>query len=108
MTIAEQIRQIASDARQASHVMARLSTGVKNSLLTAMADSLVRHSARLITENKKDLAAGAQKGLSDAMLDRLMLDESRVKGMAAGLREVAALPDPVGEVTRMWKRPNDL
>ncbi|RII28801.1 MAG: glutamate-5-semialdehyde dehydrogenase [Geobacter sp.] len=108
MTIAEQIRKIASDARQASHVMARLSSGAKNGLLLAMADALIANSAVLVKENGKDLSAGEQKGLSSAMLDRLMLDESRIKSMADGLREVAALPDPVGEVTRMWKRPNDL
>ena len=108
MTIAEQIRKIAVDARQASHVMARLSSGAKDGLLLAMADALIANIALLMKENKKDLAAGEQKGLSDAMLDRLMLDESRIKSMASGLREVAALPDPVGEVTRMWKRPNDL
>ena len=108
MTIAEQIRKIAVDARQASHVMARLSSGAKNALLLAMANALIANIALLMKENKKDLAAGEQKGLSDAMLDRLMLDEPRIKSMADGLREVAALPDPVGEVTRMWKRPNDL
>ncbi|MBI5657784.1 MAG: glutamate-5-semialdehyde dehydrogenase [Geobacter sp.] len=108
MTIADQIRQLASDARQASHAMARLSTGVKNELLIAMADALIAATPALIGENRKDLAVGEEKGLSSAMLDRLMLDEKRIKGMADGLREVAALPDPVGEVTRMWKRPNDL
>jgi len=108
MTIADRIRQLASDARQASHAMARLSTGVKNELLIAMADALIAATPALIAENRKDLAVGEEKGLSSAMLDRLMLDEKRIKGMADGLREVAALPDPVGEVTRMWKRPNDL
>ncbi len=108
MTIAEQIRKIAVDARQASIAMAKLSTGVKNDLLLAMADALVAAAPQLIEENGKDLAAGRQKGLSDAMLDRLMLDEKRIGGMADGLREVAALPDPTGEVTRMWKRPNGL
>ncbi|MSM40490.1 MAG: glutamate-5-semialdehyde dehydrogenase [Geobacter sp.] len=108
MTIAEQVKKLASDARQASHAMARLSTGIKNELLIAMADALIAATPVLIDENRKDLATGEQKGLSSAMLDRLMLDEKRIKGMADGLREVAALPDPVGEVTRMWKRPNDL
>jgi len=108
MTIADRIRQLARDARQASHAMARLSTGVKNELLIAMADALIAATPALIAENRKDLAVGEEKGLSSAMLDRLMLDEKRIKGMADGLREVAALPDPVGEVTRMWKRPNDL
>jgi len=108
MTIAEQIRKIAGDARQASHVMARLSSGAKNEMLLSMAAALTKNTSHLMEENRKDLAAGEQKGLSSAMLDRLMLDEARIKAMADGLREVAALPDPVGEVTRMWKRPNDL
>ena len=108
MTIAEQITTIARDARKASHLIARLSTTVKNDLLIAMAEALVAATALLITENRKDLEVGVQKGLSSAMLDRLMLDEKRIAAMADGLREVAALPDPVGEVTKMWKRPNDL
>jgi glutamate-5-semialdehyde dehydrogenase len=108
MTIAEQIRRIAADARQASFTMARLSSGAKNDLLVNMADALVDNAGKLIEENKRDLEAGENKGLSFAMLDRLMLNESRIKAMADGLREVAGLPDPVGEVTRMWKRPNGL
>jgi len=108
MTIAEKIRKIAVEARQASYAMARLSSGDKNELLLNMAMALIDNAPHLIEENARDLAAGEKKGLSSAMLDRLMLDEARVKAMADGLREVAALPDPVGEVTRMWKRPNDL
>ena len=108
MTIAEQIRLIAENARMASHEMARLSSGAKNDLLLAMAAALETGSEGLIVENRKDLDAGTAKGLSAAMLDRLMLDDSRIKGMADALREVATLPDPVGEVTKMWKRPNGL
>ena len=108
MNIAEKIRQIAADSRQASFAMARLSSGAKNDLLVNMATALMENTERLIEENKKDLAAAEKKGLSFAMLDRLMLNENRVKAMADGLCEVAALPDPVGEVTRMWKRPNGL
>ncbi len=108
MNIAEKVLQIARSARQASHIMARLSSGVKNDLLLAMADALIEATPALLEENRKDLAAGQAKGLANAMLDRLMLDEQRIRGMAEGLREVAALPDPVGEITRMRKRPNDL
>jgi len=108
MTVAEQIRTIAVEARQASFAMARLSTGAKNELLLGMADALVANAPLVVRENAKDLAAGEQNGLSPAMLDRLMLDGARVQGMADAIREVAALPDPVGEVTGMWKRPNDL
>jgi len=108
MNIAEQIAQIATNARKGSRAMAKLSTVAKNSLLLAMADALVASAAIIIAENKKDLAAGEDKGLSAAMLDRLMLNESRIKGMADALREVAALPDPVGDVDKMRLRPNGL
>ena len=108
MSITEKVVSIAQSARQASLAMARLSTGIKNEMLIKMAVALENAAPCLIAENKKDLEAGAQKGLSAAMLDRLMLDESRIRGIAAALREIALLPDPVGEVTKMWKRPNDL
>ncbi|HPX61714.1 MAG TPA: glutamate-5-semialdehyde dehydrogenase [Deltaproteobacteria bacterium] len=108
MDIAEQVKNIAREARQASFAMARLGTDVKNRMLLAMADALENQTAALIAENARDLDTGRQKGLSAAMLDRLMLDEKRIMGVADALREVAALPDPVGEVTRMWKRPNEL
>ncbi|BBA71609.1 glutamate-5-semialdehyde dehydrogenase [Geobacter sulfurreducens] len=108
MSIAEKIRNIAADARQAAIAMAKLSASAKNELLLAMAGSLVRNTVQLVEENRKDLEAGEAKGLSAAMLDRLMLNEARIKAMADGLREVAALSDPVGEVTRMWTRPNGL
>jgi glutamate-5-semialdehyde dehydrogenase len=108
MTIAEKIRTIAVEARQASRAIAKLSSPAKNSLLLDMATALIAQSNHLVEENAKDLAAAEKKGLSAAMLDRLMLDEARIQAMADGLREVANLPDPVGEVTRMWKRPNGL
>lgn len=108
MTIAEKIRTIAAESRHASRAVARLSSSEKNDLLLAMAEALVADTRHLVEENAKDLAAAGQKGLSSAMLDRLMLDEGRIRAMADGLREVASLPDPVGEVTRMWKRPNGL
>jgi len=108
MTIAEKIRTIAVEARHASRAIAKLSSPAKNSLLLDMAAALIAHSDHLVEENAKDLAAAEKKGISAAMLDRLMLDEARIQAMADGLREVATLPDPVGEVTRMWKRPNDL
>ncbi|QXE90317.1 glutamate-5-semialdehyde dehydrogenase [Geomonas subterranea] len=108
MSVAEQIRSIAAEARQASFAMAKLSSAVKNELLLDMAQGLVGNAEEIIAENQKDLEAGKERGLSSAMLDRLMLNEARIKGMADAIREVAALPDPVGEVTGMWKRPNDL
>ncbi len=108
MTIADKIRTIASEARQASRLIANLSSSAKNDLLMDMAMALIGNTSHLMEENARDLEAAEKKGLSSAMLDRLMLDKSRIKAMADGLREVANLPDPVGEVTRMWKRPNGL
>ena len=108
MTVAEKIRTIAADARRASFAMAKLSSVVKNELLMDMAAALISNAQHIIGENRKDLVAGEQRGLSPAMLDRLMLDQARVQGMADAIREVAALPDPVGEVTGMSRRPNEL
>lgn len=108
MNIAEQVRKISEDARQASLAMARLSSDVKNAMLLKMAAALEAGVEQLVSENHKDLETGRMKGLSAAMLDRLMLDQKRIEVVANALREIAALPDPVGEVTKMWKRPNDL
>jgi glutamate-5-semialdehyde dehydrogenase len=108
MAIAEQIRQIAMAARRASHTMAKLPSVTKNELLRSMASALEAGTEYLVAENRKDLELSAAKGLSSALLDRLMLDGKRVKDMADGLREVASLTDPVGEITKMWKRPNGL
>jgi glutamate-5-semialdehyde dehydrogenase len=77
-------------------------------MLLKMADALEEGTGGIISENGKDLEAGRMKGLSSAMLDRLMLDEKRIVAISAALREVASLPDPVGEITGMRKRPNDL
>ncbi|HIJ96659.1 MAG TPA: glutamate-5-semialdehyde dehydrogenase [Desulfuromonadales bacterium] len=108
MSIAEQISLITRAAHQAALKMAQLPSGVKNEMLLKMATALEASTAQLLRENGKDLECGREKGLSAAMLDRLMLNEFRIKGIANALREVAALDDPVGEVTRMRKRPNDL
>jgi len=108
MSVQKLIRQLAEDAKTASRRMAALSSGVKNDLLLRMADGLEKAAPGLIEANEDDIAAGRDKGLSGAMIDRLVLDETRISGMADGLREVAALPDPVGEITSMWRRPNGL
>jgi glutamate-5-semialdehyde dehydrogenase len=106
------IKQFVSDkakkAKAASRALANCSTEMKNNALFKMATGLEKESGMLIAENKKDLVAAEQKGLSKAMIDRLTLTPDRIKAMADGLREVAALPDPVGEVTRMWRRPNGM
>lgn len=108
MTLQDEIKLLAKEARDASRTLAQVPTTVKNALLRGMADALVAASADLMAANELDLQAGRDKGLSDAMLDRLRLDEVRIGGMAGGLREVAELPDPVGEVTGMWRRPNGI
>ena len=108
MTIAEQMRSLALAARQAARRMATLSTTTKNQLLVAMAASLETHQDWLRQENNKDLERARQSGMVAAMVDRLTLTSERIVAMADGLREVAALPDPVGEITGMWLRPNGI
>ncbi|MEE8574674.1 MAG: glutamate-5-semialdehyde dehydrogenase [Thermodesulfobacteriota bacterium] len=108
MSVKEDILKIATEARMASFKVASLSTAVKNDALKRMADELIANSAELKKENGKDLDAGREKGLTAAMLDRLTLSDKVINGMAAGLREVAALSDPVGEVTEVKKRPSGI
>lgn len=95
-------------ARAASHALNKLSTEQKNTILRAMADEIVARSTPILTANAKDLAAAESNGLSKAMIDRLMLDQKRLAAIAQALREVADLPDPVGEVLAEWTRPNGL
>jgi glutamate-5-semialdehyde dehydrogenase len=95
-------------AKEASYELMNLGTNEKNKALESMADRLLLSSDSILEENKKDLEAAMQKGTSKAMLDRLSLDKKRIEDMADGLREVALLSDPVGEITAMWKRPNGL
>ncbi|OGP94477.1 MAG: glutamate-5-semialdehyde dehydrogenase [Deltaproteobacteria bacterium RBG_16_54_18] len=108
MDINKEIRTIAEQAREASFKVARLSSEAKERALHLMADALMAQGALLLAENGKDLANAEQQGLSRAMVDRLALTEEGIAGIAEGLRQVALLPDPVGEVTRMWRRPNGL
>src|SRR5512137_660140 len=103
-----EVRGMARKAKCASHQLAQLSTALKNKTLLEMADALEKNQDRLIKENRKDLAAGQKAQLSSALMDRLRLTPSVIRGMAEGLREVARLPDPVGEIVKMWKRPNGL
>lgn len=108
MDIKHYVVEKAKKAKDASRVLANITTEIKNNALFKMAAGLEKEADRLISENKKDLADGEKKGLSSAMLDRLKLTPERIKTMADGLREVAALPDPVGEVLKMWRRPNGM
>jgi glutamate-5-semialdehyde dehydrogenase len=103
-----EVREMARKAKEASRPLAQLSTAIKNKALLEMAEDLERHQERLIQENRKDLVPGQKARLSSALIDRLRLTPSVIRGMAEGLREVAHLPDPVGEVVKMWKRPNGL
>lgn len=108
MDIKNTIKQIAKKAQQASRQLSRVSTTAKNEALLKMADELLAKSAYLVKENAKDVAAAKKAGLTSAMIDRLTLKKETIDSMAQGLREVAALPDPVGKVTSMWRRPNGL
>ena len=96
------------NAKEASYELGNLSTEDKNKGLTAMADYLVKYKNEIIEANSLDLKKAMDKGTSKAMLDRLTLNAERIEGMANGLRQVASLPDPVGEVVSMWTRPNGL
>lgn len=107
-TLANDIRDIARRARIAARSLVTLSTESKNNVLLRMAEAIAEQRDFIQKENQKDLLAGREKGLSDAMLDRLELSDSVIESMRNGLAEVAALPDPVGEISKMTKRPNGL
>jgi glutamate-5-semialdehyde dehydrogenase len=107
-TIEATIHQFGRQARAAARRLALLGADEKNTILRAMAASLRGRTPQLLAANALDLAAGAEKGLSSAMLDRLRLDPARVEAMAAGIEQVATLPDPVGAVMDAWQRPNGI
>ncbi len=102
------IRTLALQCRDAAQQLGRLSTQARSALLMAMADALDADAAGILAANDKDLQAARDKGVGAAMLDRLALNPARLAGVANALREVAALPDPVGEVTRDYVRPNGI
>ena len=108
MTLTEQMTQLAKQAKAASRELAKLTTAEKNTCLLAMATALEQNAAAIKAANALDMEFGASHGLSSAMLDRLKLDDKRIAGMAKGLREVAALPDPVGKILDERTRPNGL
>jgi len=108
MDVKSEIISMAKSAKSAATALSRVSSVVKNKALLHMAEELLKHKDDLMVENEKDLEYARTIGLSAAMLDRLALKDATIEGMAGGLREVAALPDPVGRVTSMWKRPNGL
>ena len=106
--IAAMMQTIGENAKEAATALAVASTEAKNSTLREMAASLRNRKPEIMAENDKDMAAGAEKGLTTAMLDRLKLDEDRIEGVAAGLEAIAGLIDPVGSIESAWDRPNGL
>lgn len=102
------IEQLGEAAKSAATVLANCSTAQKNKALCAIADSLLSHEAEILQANRLDVDQARQKGTPIPMLDRLSLDSNRIAAMAEGVRQVASLPDPVGEVLSMWQRPNGL
>ena len=106
--IREYTDSIASRARLASRTVRKLSTKTKNSVLLKLADRLKESSSEIIKENSKDIEEGKAKNLSPSLLDRLLLNEKRIDALASAVREIAALPDPVGEVKRGLRLPNGL
>ncbi|MBQ7249119.1 MAG: glutamate-5-semialdehyde dehydrogenase [Deltaproteobacteria bacterium] len=102
------MRQLALDAKNAANITAALSTKIKDELLLRVAEVLEKEQEALIAANRLDLEAARAKAMAPAMLDRLTLTPKRVAEMAQSLREVAALPDPVGAMERTWVRPNGL
>ena len=107
-TLQETIYQMGAQARAAAYKLAQLTSAEKNAILRDMAAAIRRRAPELLAANAKDLQGGSDKGLSAAMLDRLMLDEKRIEAMAAGIDQVATLPDPVGEIMEAWERPNGI
>src|SRR5262245_52264095 len=108
MTLTDQIHDFGKRARLAARQLRQCTTAQKNQGLRAMADELISAQDEILAANAKDVAAGTEAGLSGAMLDRLTLTPKRIAAMADGVRQVAELPDPVGEIIRDWTRPNGL
>lgn len=104
----EMLNRLGMNAKAAETEMRNLSTNKKNEVLLAVADKLVKDAQTLISANRLDVETGKRNHMPEGLIDRLLLTESRIEGMAEGLRQVAALDDPVGEVTGMKKRPNGL
>jgi len=102
------MKSIGDNAKAALRTLATAPTEQKNKALISSAESLRNRQNEIISDNAKDMGAGADKGLSPALLDRLALNEERIEGMAKGLEDIASLADPVGDVTAEWDRPNGL
>ena len=107
-TVKNSVEQVCRAAKAAASLIARADASRKNAALAGMAKGLREGSEGIKAENRKDVDAAKAKGLSGAMVDRLLLTDDRIRQMADGIEEVIALPDPVGEVLKMWRRPNGL
>lgn len=104
----DELIQKCIQAKESSRKMGMLSSDEKNKILLSMAESLLNNKERILQANSYDVERGKQKGLSNALVDRLTLNHKRIQDMADGLKELTNLSDPVGEVEGMWKRPNGL
>jgi len=102
------ITKMAKEAKEAAREVAKLSTTVKNDVLLRTGERIIEDRGKLKEENEKDLTKAKEKGVTSAFMDRLRLSDKVIDSMTEGLRDVVALPDPVGEVPKMWKRPNGL
>ena len=102
------LKELATKAKEAKYTVAALSTEQKVQGISAVADALEKNAADIISANAIDMENGKKKGLSVGLLDRLKLDEARIKGISDGLRQVVSLEDPIGKVTETWTRPNGL
>jgi len=108
MDIKEQILTMGAKALDASRTLSTLSSEDKNTILLAMADGLEASGTEILAANALDIASAEENGLTGAMIDRLRLDQDRLSGIADGIRQVASLPDPVGEIISNWQRPNGM
>jgi glutamate-5-semialdehyde dehydrogenase len=104
----ESVAEVCRAAKRAARSLATLDTSVKNAALECVAQALPASTQEILDANRADVAAGREAGLSPALIDRLRLDERRIDAMAAGVRAIAALPDPVGELLEQFRRPNGL
>ena len=102
------VAELCALAREASRTLASVPTSVKDAALEAMAASLTERAEEILAANQRDMENGREASLSDALLDRLRLDEERLRGIAQAVRQIVALPDPVGEVIDGWRLPNGL
>jgi len=108
MNVEQYMQETGQRVRAAARVIARAETKMKNAALLAIADRIEADESRLIKENRQDLEAGVKNGLDAALLDRLELNPDRIAAMAEGLRQIAALPDPIGEITDLNYRPSGI